>query len=96
MQSRRHKHFKSHRPSWKHRRTLTNWLKKLPEKKVQTLLYTLADKKTVALTYTLVARLREVQVKTIGDTVTTMETKALVETLSEFLIKMKSRRQSTQ
>ena len=30
--------------------------------------------------YTLVARLREVQVKAMGDTLTTIETKALVET----------------
>ena len=50
----------------------------------------------MALTYQLVARLRQVQVKIIGDTVTMIETKALVETLSEPLIKMRSRRQSTQ
>ena len=42
------------------------------------------------LIYTLVARLSEVQVKTIGDTVTTMETKALFDTLSDPVIKMKS------
>ena len=46
--------------------------------------------------YTLVGRLTEVQVKTIGDTVTTMETEALVETLSDSVIKMKPRRRSTQ
>ena len=50
----------------------------------------------MALTYTLVPRLRDVQVKTIGDTVTTIETEALMETLSEPIFKMKSRRQSTQ
>ena len=46
---------------------------------MQTLLYKLAAKKYVALIYTLIARLKEVQVKAIGDTVTTKETKALVQ-----------------
>ena len=44
---------------------------------------------------TLVARLTEVEVKTIGHTVTTIEMGALVETLSDPLMKMKSRRRST-
>ena len=51
---------------------------------------------TVALIYTLAARLTDVQVKTIGDTSSTMEMEALVETLSDPVIKMKSRRRSTQ
>ena len=38
----------------------------------------------------LVAMLTEVQVKLIGNQVTTMETKAFVETLSDTLIKIKS------
>ena len=50
----------------------------------------------MALIYTLVARLTEVQVKKIGDTVTTMETKAQVDTLSDPVIKTKSRHRSTQ
>ena len=50
----------------------------------------------MTLIYTSVARLTEVQVKTIGDTVTTMDTLALVETLTDSIIKMKSRRRSTQ
>ena len=40
----------------------------------------------------LVARLTEVKVKLIGNQVTTMETEAFVETLSDTLIKIKSRR----
>ena len=36
--------------------------------------------------YTLVARLREVQFKAMGDTVTTSQTEAFVETLSDPLI----------
>ena len=59
-------------------------------------MYTLAEKKTVALIYTLAAMLTEVQFKAIGDTLTTMETVALVETLRDPLIKMKSRGRSTQ
>ena len=55
----------THRPSWKRRLAL---------------LYTLAEKKTLALIYTLEARLTEVQVKRVGDTVSTMEMDALVET----------------
>ena len=50
----------------------------------------------MALIYTLVARLREEQVKAMGDTVTTSETEALVETLSDALMRMKSRRRTTQ
>ena len=51
---------------------------------------------TVALIYTLAARKTDMQVKTIGDTSSTMEMEALVETLSHHVIKMKSRRRSTQ
>ena len=40
----------------------------------------------MAVIYTLVARLREVQVKTMGNTVTTSERESLVETLSDRLI----------
>ena len=43
----------------------------------------------------MVARLTEVAVKTIGQTVTTIEMGALVETLSDPVMKMKSRRRST-
>ena len=43
----------------------------------------------------MVARLREVQVKAIGNTVTTSETEALVETLIDRLIRLKSRRRTT-
>ena len=50
----------------------------------------------MALIYTLGARLTDEQVKTIGDTLTTMEMEALVETFSDPVIKMKSRRPSTQ
>ena len=42
-----------------------------------------------------VARLTKVQVKTISDTVTSIEKKALVENLSDPLIKMKCWRPST-
>ena len=49
----------------------------------------------MAVIYTLVARLREVQFKAMGNTVTTSETEALVETLSDRLIRMKSRRRMT-
>ena len=59
-------------------------------------MYTLAEKMTVALIYTLAARLTDEQVKTIGDTSSTMDMEALVETLSDPVIKMKSRRRSTQ
>ena len=65
MQRKRHRHLATHRPSWKRRLAL---------------LYTLAEKKTLALIYTLEARLTKVQVKTVGDTVSTMEMEALVET----------------
>ena len=41
---------------------------------MQTRLYTLAEKKTIAMLFTLVSRLTKVQVKTIGDTVTSIET----------------------
>ena len=54
---------------------------KLAAKKPQTLLYTLSEKKTVALIYTLGARLTD-----------EMEMEALVETLRDPEIKMKSRR----
>ena len=50
----------------------------------------------MAQIFTLVARLTEVQVKTLGDTVTSIETEALIKTLSGTLIKIKSRRRSTQ
>ena len=46
----------------------------------------------MALIYTVFARLTEVQVKAIGNTVTTVETEVFVETLSDPLIKIKSRR----
>ena len=46
----------------------------------------------MALIYTLVARLTKVQVKTVDDTVITMETEDLAESLSDALMKMKSRR----
>ena len=75
MQRRRHRHLQ---------RTLGNLqaqleeevvLNKLPlkfaEKKVYTLLYKMAEKKYVAVIYTLVARLREAEVKAMGNTVTT-------------------------
>ena len=62
---------------------------------MQTRLYTLAEKKTIAMIFTLVARLTKVQVKSIGDTVTWIETKDFVET-NHLLIKTKSRRRSTQ
>ena len=55
------------------------------------MLYLLAEKRTVARICTLVARVTEVDVKAI----TTIEIGALVETLSDPLIKMKSRRRST-
>ena len=42
----------------------------------------------------MVARVTEVEVKAIGHTVTTIEMGALVETLSDLIIKMKSRRRS--
>ena len=47
---------------------------------MQTRLYTLAEKKTIAMIFRLVARLTKVQVKSIGDTVTSIETKDFVET----------------
>ena len=50
----------------------------------------------MALICTLVARLTEVEVKTIGHTVTTIEMKELVATLRDPRIRMKSRRPSTQ
>ena len=63
---------------------------------MRTLLNTLAEKETVALIYILGARLTDEQVKTIGDTLTRMEMEALVETSSDPVIKMKSKRRSTQ
>lgn len=57
---------------------------------------TLAEKKTVSLIYALVGRLRKAEVKTIDDTVTTTKTEALVETLSDPVIKIKFRRPLTQ
>ena len=42
----------------------------------------------MSLIYTLVVKLTEGHVKKIGDTVTRMETEALVETLSDFVIKI--------
>ena len=68
---------------------------KLLEKKVLTILYTLGEKIYVALIYTFVARLREVQIKAMGDTVTTIETKPFVKTLRDALIRMKSRCRTT-
>lgn len=56
----------------------------------------LAERKTVALIYALVGRLTKAEVKTIEDTVTTTKTEAFVETLSDFVIKIKFRRRSTQ
>ena len=50
----------------------------------------------MALICTLVARLTEVEVKTIGHTVTYIEMKELVAFLSDPRIRMKSRRPSTQ
>ena len=41
---------------------------------MQARLYTLAEKKIIAMIFTLVSRLTKVQVKTIGDTVTSIET----------------------
>ena len=49
----------------------------------------------MAVIYTLVARLRVVQVKTVGDTVSTSETEALVENLSDPLIRIRSTRRTT-
>ena len=49
----------------------------------------------MAVIYTLVSRLRGVQVKTVGDTVTTSKTEALVETLSDPLIRIRSRHRTT-
>ena len=43
----------------------------------------------------MVARLTEVEVKTIGHTVTTIEMGALVQTLGDPLMKIKSRRRTT-
>lgn len=57
---------------------------------------TLAEKKTVSLIYALVGRLTKAKVKTIDDTVTTTKTEALVETLSDPVIKIKLRRRLTQ
>lgn len=57
---------------------------------------TLAEKKTVSLIYALVGRLTKAEVKTIDDTVTTTKTEALVETLSDPVIKIKFRRRLTQ
>ena len=56
----------------------------------------MAEKKIKALIFPFVARLTKVQVKTIGDRVASIEKKALVENLSDPLIKMKSWRRSTQ
>lgn len=52
-------------------------------------------KKTIAIIFTLVARLTKVQVKSIGDIVTSIETKDFVQT-NHPVIKTKSRRRSTQ
>ena len=49
----------------------------------------------MALIYTFVAWLREVQIKAMGDTVTTIEKNALVKTLRDALIRMKSRCRTT-
>ena len=49
----------------------------------------------MALIYTFVGRLREVKIKAMGDTVTTIETKASVKTLRHALIRMKSRCRTT-
>ena len=57
---------------------------------------TLAEKKTVSLIYALVSRLTKADVKTIDDTVTTTKTEALVETLSDPVIKIKLRCRLTQ
>ena len=43
----------------------------------------------------MVARLRGVQVKTVGDTKTTSETEAIVENLSDPLIRIRSRHRTT-
>ena len=42
---------------------------------MQTRLYALGEKKTIAMIFTLLASLTKVQVKSIGDTVTSIETK---------------------
>ena len=55
----------------------------------------MGEKIYVALIYTVVARLREVQIKGMGDTVTTIETKPFVKTLRDALIRMKSRCRTT-
>ena len=55
-----------------------------------------AEKKTVSLIYALVGRLTKADVKTIDDTVTTTKTEALVETLSDPVIKIKLRRRLAQ
>ena len=55
----------------------------------------LTEKKTVAPIYALVGRLTKAEVKTIDNTVTTTKTEALVETLSDSVIKIKFRRRST-
>ena len=56
----------------------------------------LAEKKTVTLIYALVGRLTKAEVKTTEDTVTTTKTEAFVENLSDTVIKIKFRCQSTQ
>ena len=50
----------------------------------------------MSLIYALVGRLTKAEVKTIDDTVTTTKTEALVETLSDPVIKIKLRRRLTQ
>ena len=99
MRRRRHRHLHRHlttlRPSWKQWWCLTSRLKSLQRRKFRHF-YKHWQKKKRAHIYKLVARLKEVQFKVIGDTVTTMETKALVETLSDRLINIKSRRRTTQ
>ena len=67
----------------------------MADKLAELKMLTLAADMTLPLICTLVARLTEVEVKTIGHTETTIEMGALVETLSDPLMKMKSRRRST-
>ena len=58
-------------------------------------MYTLAEKKVKALIFPFVATLTKVQVKTKGETVESIEKKALVDNVSDLLIKMKFWRRST-
>ena len=77
----------THRPTCKHRRCLRNSLKSWQRRKCRDFC-THWVRKRLAVIYTLVVRLTKVQVKTIGDNVTTMETEALVETLSDSVNEM--------